>query len=137
MGPAWCQRSARPFSTVSGNFVQLAQTWQRIWRESNVPSLPTDIRRIVDRVVSPVLPMTIWAETQLRRINQRDRRPPPPHPLSFGDIYKIRQATLDYVSSMKILKDGKFLGYRCSGSTTEPILYGTLAALLIKHLYNR
>jgi len=37
---------------------------------------------------------------------------------------------------MKILKDGKFLGYRCSGSTTEPILYGTLAALLIKHLYN-
>jgi hypothetical protein len=93
-------------------------------------------KRIIRRMMVPARPVTVWAETQLRRVNQPTQsRPMRPHPLSFGDIHKIRQATLEYVSSMKVSRNGEFLGYRYSGSTTEPILYCTLAALLIKHLY--
>jgi hypothetical protein len=51
------------------------------------------------------------------------------------DLLEIRKRTLNYVASMRIVRDGQFIGYRHSASTTVPVLYDTLAALLIKHLY--
>ena len=47
----------------------------------------------------------------------------------------IRRLSLDYLSSMRLTRGGQFIGYRHSASTTKPVLYATLASLLLKHLY--
>jgi hypothetical protein len=81
-------------------------------------------------------PFTLWCQHQMMRINEVDGMTSSrPHPLSGGNIQAIRQSTLQYVSSMRVLRNGKFLGYRFSQRTAEPLLYCTLAALLIKNLY--
>jgi hypothetical protein len=100
-----------------------------------MPSLARDSKRLIKKAIAPARPLSLWAESQLRRLNESDR-PSPPHPLSFGDIGKIREATLGYVASMKVWRNGHFVGYRYSESATEPILYAVCAALLLKHLYN-
>jgi len=51
-------------------------------------------------------------------------------------IADIRQLTLDYLNKMKVFRKGRLVGYRHSASTSKPVLYATLAALLTKHLYN-
>jgi hypothetical protein len=48
----------------------------------------------------------------------------------------IRRMALDYLASMRLTRGGEFIGYRHSATTTKPVLYATLAALLLKHLYN-
>lgn len=51
-------------------------------------------------------------------------------------ISNIRDLTLSYFDKQRVLtQDGKLLGYRHSNSTTEPVLYSTVAASLTKHLY--
>lgn len=50
-------------------------------------------------------------------------------------IHDIRRMSLDYLAGMRLTRGGEFIGYRHSASTTKPVLYATLAALLLKHLY--
>jgi hypothetical protein len=50
-------------------------------------------------------------------------------------IEDICNLSLDYVARMRLIRSSEFMGYRHSASTTKPLLYATLAALLIKHLY--
>ena len=51
-------------------------------------------------------------------------------------IENIRDLTLDYVKSMKMpLIGGNFCGYKHSKSSTKAVLYATLSALLVRHLY--
>ena len=47
----------------------------------------------------------------------------------------IKDLTLKYLNAMRIQKGGQFGGFRHSGSMKKPVLYATLAALLVKHLY--
>jgi hypothetical protein len=58
--------------------------------------------------------------------------PPLQEPLT---IEGIRGLTLTYLDAMRIKKGGEFGGFRHSGSTKKPVLYATLGALLVKHLY--
>jgi hypothetical protein len=51
------------------------------------------------------------------------------------DIFRIRDHTLDFISKMRLVKHDRFAGYRYSASTKRPVLYNTIAALLIRHLY--
>src|ERR1700694_3718488 len=113
------------------------RTCARYWRVRSMAStwmIPTG-RRLMKKLIRPIRPVTVWGETQLRRVNKAGTDAPDrPHPLCAGDIAAIRLATLDYVSSMRVTRNGEFLGYRYSKSCTAPLLYGTLAALLLKHL---
>jgi hypothetical protein len=64
----------------------------------------------------------------------------PPAPqwdqLSTGvALATIKERTFDYMRSLRVSKDGEFLGYRHSAFAEKPVLYGTLAALLLRHLY--
>jgi len=52
------------------------------------------------------------------------------------NINDIKNLTLEYMQSLRLTHRSKFIGYRHSYSTTKPILYDTLAVLLLKHLYN-
>lgn len=51
-------------------------------------------------------------------------------------IEEIRARTLSYVDSMRVVRGGAFAGYRHSASASRPVLYATVAALLVKHLYD-
>jgi hypothetical protein len=89
------------------------------------------LKRTIKKTLRPGI---VWLEKGLGRINQRlmvDAQ----QRLTFQNIEEIKQATLDFVARMRIIRDGIFFGYRFSNSTDEPILYGTLSALLLKHLY--
>jgi len=82
-------------------------------------------------------PLTKRLELGLKIFNARWEAPEPSpsclsSPLTLTDI---RRLTLDYVQKMRLTPGGEFLGYRHSASTTRPVLYATLAALLLKHLY--
>jgi len=54
---------------------------------------------------------------------------------SSTTINDIQLLTLSYINKQRIMHSNKFAGYRHSASSTKPVLYATLAALLIKHLY--
>jgi hypothetical protein len=91
--------------------------------------------RSLKRAIKKTLhPGTVWLEKGLGRINQR-LTPNAHQALTFQNIDEIKHATLDFVARMRITRDGVFLGYRFSNTTSAPILYGTLSALLLKHLY--
>lgn len=51
-------------------------------------------------------------------------------------VRDIRRMTLDYAASMRLEQNGRFIGYRHSAATRKPVLYATIAALLLKHLYS-
>jgi len=53
----------------------------------------------------------------------------------FTSIKSIRQHTLEYLNSMRVHKRGCFRGYRHSACGNKPVLYASLCALLVKHLY--
>jgi glycosyltransferase involved in cell wall biosynthesis len=51
-------------------------------------------------------------------------------------IENIKALTLNYIKSMKMpMIGGIFCGYKHSKSTTKAVLYATLSALLVRHLY--
>jgi glycosyltransferase involved in cell wall biosynthesis len=52
-------------------------------------------------------------------------------------IFDIRSLSLDYLTMTRLTRNGEFIGYRYSNSVTKPVLYATLAALLLKHLYGQ
>jgi len=52
--------------------------------------------------------------------------------INLDDIQRI---SLGYLASLRVYHTGEFVGYRHSACTTKPVLYATLAALLLKHLY--
>lgn len=50
-------------------------------------------------------------------------------------IHDIAKLTLSYLQRQRVMRAGKFSGYRYSDSTSKPVLYATFYALLTKHLY--
>jgi hypothetical protein len=93
--------------------------------------------RSLKRVVKKCMrPGTVWLEDQLHGINRKlgaSKRLT--SAAAFRDIKEIKHATLRFIARMRVNRGGKDVGYRFSESTTEPLLYCTLAALLLKHLY--
>lgn len=51
-------------------------------------------------------------------------------------IEDIGKKTLQYVLSLRMDSGNEFTGYLHSHSTKKPVLYDTISALLLKHLYN-
>ncbi len=51
--------------------------------------------------------------------------------IGIDDLVRL---VIQYTRSMRLKKEGEFIGYRHSDSSQKPVLYDTLAALLIKHL---
>jgi hypothetical protein len=50
-------------------------------------------------------------------------------------IADIRNRTLDYFNSLRVMRDGVLMGYRHSAGTHHPVLYATVSVLLTKHLF--
>jgi hypothetical protein len=99
------------------------------------------VKPLIKPLIRPSRPVTRWFEVQLRRFNAagEDASPFPTgaHPRWVGSIETIRQSTFDYLTRLKVSSNGEFVGYRYSEGTRAPLLYCTLAVLLLKHLYGR
>jgi hypothetical protein len=52
----------------------------------------------------------------------------------YTSAAEIAHTALSFLDGLRVAEDGRFMGYRHSQSTTRPILYATLAALLARHL---
>jgi hypothetical protein len=91
----------------------------------------------------PARPATIRAERLLQRVNRATALPAAnalpganvPVP-AFTDIESIRAATLNFIADLRVTQSNRFIGYRFTRSGRQPLLYSTLAALLVKHLYD-
>lgn len=96
--------------------------------------LPKQIKKPINRILQDIYPITSHLEAKLQILNSRSRSL---NRCSYlpKDILDIRNISLNYIDNMRITNDGRFIGYRHSVNTTKPILYDTLAALLVKHLY--
>jgi hypothetical protein len=92
------------------------------------------LKAALRRTASIAYPLTRRLERSLHTFNSRLKATP--YPLTVETkIEGIRALTLGYLSQMRVTRSGQFAGYRHSASTTRPVLYGTLAALLTRHLY--
>lgn len=95
------------------------------------------LRYALKGVLQPITPFTRAAEVRLVRFNDSFQTPSPvPADREMRSIEDIKSAGLQFAESLRVVDDhGSFLGYRHSPSTKMPILYSTLAVLLLKHLY--
>jgi len=97
-------------------------------------SLRSSVKGVVKYVIRGIYPATHQLERGLQAIHTKME--PSANSLSATiGINDIRSMALDYLVGMRLTRGGKFIGYRHSSSTTRPVLYATLAALLLKHLY--
>ncbi|MCX5829832.1 MAG: hypothetical protein NTV58_17830 [Deltaproteobacteria bacterium] len=94
------------------------------------------MKSLLSQTKSALYPLTVFAEKGLRRWNNFLGRREEYLLTSPVNIYEIKSRTLNYLSSLRVTKRGKFIGYRHSKSCTKPTLYSTLAVLLIKNLYD-
>lgn len=53
-----------------------------------------------------------------------------------SQLYDIKIKLSQYIKSLRVESNGEFKGYRYSHNTKQPVLYATIAVLLVKHLYN-
>lgn len=92
------------------------------------------LKAALRRTAGIAYPLTRRAERSLHNFNCQLKAAPCPltAEMQIGDI---RALMLGYLSRMRVTRGGQFVGYRHSASTTRPVLYGTLAALLTRHLY--
>ena len=51
-----------------------------------------------------------------------------------NSVEELRLASLAYAKSMRLREGGSFSGYRYCSTSKKPVLYATIAALLLKHL---
>lgn len=51
--------------------------------------------------------------------------------LSYSDI---REGALEFCRTLRVEKSGRFVGYKVAASSASPSAYGTVAALLLRHL---
>ena len=95
------------------------------------------LRRLIKNALPPLRPFTAKLESQLHRINtlHLDQVLVQNHNYTFADIEAIKRASLRFAGRLRVSENGRFVGYRFAPSTTKPLLYCTVAALLLKHLY--
>ena len=94
--------------------------------------LVTPVRAVIGQLMRAFYPITRHIGMQL----PDTRTEPCAETLSsLVTINDIKDLTLAYVQSLRLTRRGSFIGYRHSASTTKPVLYATIAALLLKHLY--
>lgn len=96
-----------------------------------------NLKTITKNFLHPLYPLTNWIEDELHIVNEKLSPIPQPFAkvVKFSSIEDIRQATLSFAASLRVTKDGHFLGYRFANETRSPLLYCTLAVLLLKHIY--
>lgn len=85
-----------------------------------------------------LLPLTRRIEGKLGGLNRRlstGGAVAAPLDARAADIGEIRRRTLAFCASLRVERRGRLAGYRFAPSSPAPTLYGTVAVLLLRHLY--
>jgi hypothetical protein len=94
------------------------------------------LKQSIKRILSPWYPLTNCIEQRFRWLNSKLENPGNPLTV-LTTLPEIVQRSLTFIEQLRVTsRDGHFIGYRHSPSTTRPVLYATVSAHLFKHLCN-